>query len=167
MFIRLIQPKSFSEVLAWFLIRWYQMFKNTNKKTMNFKLLMTCSALFILAACVKNDEPTIDERDQYMGTYTVTEISNLNATLTFDVELEKRGNSGSDFYIKNIYDTDLDAVADLSGRKFVIEKQTLGNWIFQGYGSVSDTSLSMTYEVFASDTASTFYDYVVTEGVKK
>lgn len=119
----------------------------------NIKILVVALMLVIMAACEKEDNPTVtDARDNFTGSWSCAENSTLNGAVpAFLVTIEKSSASSNEVIIKNFYGlgTNNSAIADVAGSNITIPQQNLAGNTIKGSGYIQGpTAMYMTYTVF-------------------
>jgi len=130
-------------------------------KARKFNPVLIALALLALTfgACGKYE---YDERDRFVGRYEVEEYYYyLNTYSYFDSSIEKSDDYEDEVIITNFFDTGYDVYGVVEGSKIYIDPQTIGMYTFEGYGSLSDNTITINYEVAIARPSSTIYEDVV------
>ena len=104
---------------------------------MKYKLLLTMVALAMLSACSDEDtpDPTIDDRDKFLGTWSCSETIG-STTTTFPIIITSYGESDS-LRLSNFsnYGNTAVALGLVSGKSIVIPNQQIGITLIVVQGS--------------------------------
>src|ERR1051325_2470774 len=109
------------------------------------------SSLLFIISCTKSDEtkPGTDDADKFVGSWICTEkvfdpkTSSYVASGTFTINISKA--SASSISIANFNNTKETVTAQVSGSVLTILSQTKNGITFDGNGSLSGGTLSMSY----------------------
>lgn len=122
------------------------------KKLQNYLFYMLLAGLLAFSACdeVIEDDPSTDEREKFLGSWTTTETSTLYPNpITFTVTVENDDNS-TQIRLYNIYQlgTNVYAYAIVTGSSFTMPEQSVNNMIIEGYGEmVNENTIELEYTV--------------------
>ena len=118
------------------------------------KKLLFVSSLIVLTfyACNPDEEePFVDPRDNYVGTWLAEETSILYPTITFLVHITLNPSNSTEILISNFYhlgNADEDKVSAIATKSsLTIESQPVCNLTIYGSGSLSGNTINLTYYV--------------------
>jgi hypothetical protein len=111
-----------------------------------FKLLTMILALGLLFGACKKDEK--DAREDYLGTYKVTEHWPGYEDEVYNMTITKSTTSGKDVIISGMLGiTALSAVAQVTDNSFNIPQQTYADMGYNGYGRRNGINLNIDLQV--------------------
>ena len=118
------------------------------------KKLLFVSSLIVLTfyACNPDEEePFVDPRDNYVGTWLAEETSILYPTITFLVHITLNPSNSTEILISNFYhlgNADEDKVSAIATKSsLTIQSQSVCNLTIYGSGSLSGNTINLTYYV--------------------
>ncbi len=120
---------------------------------MKRKLPILLLALLALSSCeviIFDDDPwvIIDDRDQFVGAYRVSEYSRtFDAYHDFVIDVVKDRGDNNVIYIRNFYGDGIEVFGNVNGERLVIPAQNVGPYIIQGTGSCFLGSFILDYTV--------------------
>ncbi len=124
------------------------------KKLHLFSTAVILFSLLLVSSC-KKEEPTpstpADPRDQYVGSWTCNETSQLNGSTSFTIHINKSGSNSAQVLIENFYNLGFSntAAVTVNSTSLTIPQQTYSGNQISGSGTLtSSTTISLTYTVF-------------------
>lgn len=111
---------------------------------------ITCFILFLailFAGCdPTTEDPAVDDRDKYTGSWTCFENGTFSGTSTYVVDISKLGSNDS-IAIKNFYQLSnaFSATAIISSNSVTIPQQTISGIKVNGFGLYSNNKINLTY----------------------
>lgn len=124
--------------------------KNIYTKSLAFIFLAVTVVFTACEETIEDEDPTADDRDQFLGQWETTETSTLYPQPnTFTMSIEKDDNSAQ-IRLYNIYQlgAGVYAYAVVAGNSFTIPEQSVNNMVVEGYGDlVSENKIEMEYTV--------------------
>lgn len=120
-------------------------------------LQLTGFALILLmAACTKTDDTqATDARDKFIGDWKCTESGTGANPTPFTITIQKSGSSSIDIYNFANLDKTGKVTASVSGSALSVPTQVIGNATVSGTGSISGSTISMSYKVDADNITAT------------
>lgn len=116
------------------------------------KVSIVIVILSFVASCTKteDDEPVIDDREKFIGTWNCSEKIADDAPTNFIVKISYHTNS-SQINLNNFYlsGTDINIYAIVTGTKITLPKQNIceGKDIESGSGTYENNKINFTYRV--------------------
>ena len=109
--------------------------------------------VLFLASCTSNEDDSItpvDDRDDYIGTWSCAENSSKSGPSTFDVVIRKNVNESNQLLMDNFYllGSTHFAVITKSGNSLSLATQSVSGNTVQGSGNiVSNSKINLSYSV--------------------
>lgn len=118
------------------------------KKMKTQKLFLAVFTIALLfTSCDKNTvDPNVDDRDQYIGSWTCFEKGTFSGQSTYVVNISKVGDLDS-ISIRNFYQLSnaFSAIALVSSNSVTIPQQTISGIKVNGFGIFSSNKINLTY----------------------
>ena len=134
------------------------------------KLVFGVVMALVFTGCnvyVEEEPVPYDVRDRFVGTYEIEEYSELlDAISYFNVRISKDYYDDYVIYLDNFYGSGFEVYAEVTGNKIRIPFQRVGFYEIEGYGSIYQGELSLTYSVEDIDSYYDSYDYCESIGYR-
>lgn len=112
------------------------------KTNLNILLLLS----FIISSC--EDSITIDDRDLFVGTYSIEQLSkSFDQTTFYEVSISKSDEYWSLVWIDNFYNRDLRIYGLVNGDHLLIPTQDVDGYILYGNSFYTEDGFKMNFTI--------------------
>lgn len=115
------------------------------------KTLVFISAVLLLASCdvyYVEPEPVYDPRDQFAGSFDVSEYSSTyDENWEYGLTIFKSGSRSSEVILDNFYNSGLRVTAYVTGSRLEIPWQIVDGYQVQGNGFITGDKITLSYYV--------------------
>jgi hypothetical protein len=131
------------------------------------KKLLLFGIILFLGGCeiYLFEDPYVDERNQFVGSYHVDEYSQITEQhYTYSMTIRKSCCNSREVKISNFYGVGISVKAIVNNNRLTIPLQMAGGYEIDGTGKMSYNKLSLTYVVRDLNGIPVFTDFVDAEG---
>jgi uncharacterized protein affecting Mg2+/Co2+ transport len=110
-------------------------------------IILFIAVVTAFASCTPDDGLNLDDRDNFVGSWTCRDSSKTNADVaTYTVIVSRKGDLDT-VLISNFYNigNNNSAIGLVSGTSIVIPNQIVDSWVITGSGIYSNNKFSITY----------------------
>ncbi len=113
------------------------------------KILLFITATVLFTGCVKDDDPTADQRDNFVGSWICQESSQIFGNATYTINISKSASDNENVKMTNFYQlgsgTFTFATVSSGGTSANIYQQVVSGNTIKGSGTYSNNKITFTF----------------------